>query len=355
MKHGRSRVAAACLAAAIAYVGGTLIYSGTRHLRQPMRQSSVRADLSPPLQNPSAALDSNDHRPNTPAWKADNGGVERELSSTNSALQERGSSPREQQSPASSVLRSDEFEHWRRLAPVIIDIPSEKPTPARRAANTDLHEQQAQHPSAPPTPTPQIQSQPPLTASGGQPLAERASEPRTPPEPRVVTVEPGVTISVKLGDALSTDHNDAGDTFRGTLGAPLVVNGDVIGSTGAAVFGRVLRVKRSGLLHGKADLRLALTEINATDGQLIHVESEPCEWVGRDMKLQDAPKMAVGVAFGAIAGAISGAAKGTGSDSAFGENSTRKRPSPRTVVLQSGTELTFRIARPFTVTKRGGA
>ncbi|MDQ2777697.1 MAG: hypothetical protein M3Y57_22700, partial [Acidobacteriota bacterium] len=81
-------------------------------------------------------------------------------------------------------------------------------------------------------------------------------------QPQSVTLEPGMSVVIRLNEALSTEHNYTGDTFRGTLELPVIINGFIIAEKGSKVLGRVVDAEKPGRVQGVADLSLALTEIN---------------------------------------------------------------------------------------------
>src|SRR5690349_4066578 len=63
-----------------------------------------------------------------------------------------------------------------------------------------------------------------------EPPAESQAEPPQPqaPMPGRITIPAGTWIAVRLNEELSSDHNQPGDYFTGTLVQPIVANGRVI-------------------------------------------------------------------------------------------------------------------------------
>ncbi len=189
-----------------------------------------------------------------------------------------------------------------------------------------------------------------------QPAAQAAIQPAPAPrQPQTVTLQPGIQLTIKLVETLSTDRNFSGDTFRGTLESPVVANGFIIADKGSLVFGRIVNLQRAGLISGVSDLALQLSEINTTDGQRIRVDTTSWEKTGAKLKIRNTPRMAVGAAFGAVVGALSGAAKGAGLSEGFGEDSGTANVNgkhQRTVVVPIDSRLTFSLIRPVTITER---
>src|ERR1039457_6724955 len=100
----------------------------------------------------------------------------------------------------------------------------------------------------------------------GQPAAAPAPMPQAAPRMAHVSrpayglaaelaVKPGTYISVRINQALSTDHNQAGDPFTATLMQPLVVDGIVVAHRGQTVYGNVAEVERQ---HSDKPSRLKL-------------------------------------------------------------------------------------------------
>jgi hypothetical protein len=173
---------------------------------------------------------------------------------------------------------------------------------------------------------------------------------------RTVALQAGTSLSIRLEETVSTDRNRSGDMFRASLDSPLTVNGFVLAERGARVLGRIEKAKRTRLLGSGADLTLRLTEITMADGQRIAIETTPWEEKGAHSSIADTPKMAAGAALGAVVGALTGAAKGAGfvSDDAGARKSALTGAKKRSLVLSTGARLTFRIARPMTITERLG-
>ncbi len=171
----------------------------------------------------------------------------------------------------------------------------------------------------------------------------------------MVTLQPGTNLAIRLGDPLSSDHNYAGQMFRATLDAPLIVNGFIIADQGSPVFGRVVYARKARVIGGASELDLTLNQISTTDGQLVSIQTNQWEQQGARGNLQNTAKMAVGAALGAVVGAVAGAAKGAGISSALDSGSAEDKlalGNHRTVVLPTGTQLRFTVASAITIVER---
>lgn len=119
----------------------------------------------------------------------------------------------------------------------------------------------------------------------------------------------GTTIRVRMIDSLSSEQNQVGDTFRGTLDEAIQVNGRELYPKGADVIGRVTDVHPTGRLSEPGELDLVLNTISSgTVAASIHVE--PLVMKGESHAKSNVTKIGGGAALGAIIGAIAGGGKG---------------------------------------------
>jgi len=145
-------------------------------------------------------------------------------------------------------------------------IPPSKPitvvVPSNRAAAKEVTSNSAQ---APATSTPTL---PPAPAPPAAPAPAAAAT----PGPNRATLRAGMLISVRISQALSSNLNSQGDVFSGSLDRPLIADGFVIAERGAKVRGEVVESKSTG---GIPELSIRLREVLASDGQRVHLVSEP--------------------------------------------------------------------------------
>jgi hypothetical protein len=220
--------------------------------------------------------------------------------------------------------------------------------------------QNAPPPAASPAPNPYDTAAPARPAPPANPAPDDTPAPAAAPpppvrQPRTVTIPAGTNIAIRLGETLSTEHNYTGDTFRGTLDAPLVLDGAIIADRGSKVLGKIVSAEKAGRVKGTSDLTLALTELSTTDGQRVAIQTSSLDRQGAKGTGKDAAKVGGGAALGAIIGAIAGGGKGAGIGAGVGGAAgagdvllTRGKP----VVLASETKLSFRLAAPVSITER---
>src|ERR1022692_3439267 len=222
--------------------------------------------------------------------------------------------------------------------PVTTAPPVRNSEPARRT-----------HPAA----TTVAQNLPPAQAPA--PPVESEEPPAPQPAPSV-TLQGGMTLQVRLGESLSSEHNQAGDTFTSTLDAPLSAGGFVIAERGARVEGRVVEAQKSGHVKGKATLALELTNLNTSDGQHVAIKTETLRKQGTTMATGDqvgvvAAAAGVGALIGAIAGGGKGAAIGAGAGGAAGTGGV-VATRDKAVTLPTESKIAFRLSAPVTITEQ---
>jgi len=119
----------------------------------------------------------------------------------------------------------------------------------------------------------------------------------------------GTTINVRMIDRLSSEQNQTGDTFHGTLDEPISVNGKEFYPKGADVIGRVTDVHPTGRLSEPGELDLVLNTVSSgTVATSIHVQ--PLVIKGASHAKSNVTKIGGGAALGAVIGAIAGGGKG---------------------------------------------
>jgi len=246
--------------------------------------------------------------------------------------------------------------------PTVRPRPTALPHPA--ASKPVAHVEQAAKTTTPP-PAPELRAQgaPPPQASvpAAAPMrqAEAAPAPQapTPPvrQPATVTIPAGTILVVRIDDSLSTEKNAAGDTFRATLDAPLIVDGMAIAERGARAQGRIVDCDKGGKVKGLARMTLSLVLLNTSDGQKVRLETDTYAHEAKPSTTKDAVKVGagsgIGAAIGAAAGGGKGAAIGAGAGAAAGTADvllTRGKAAE----VPAETRVSFRLEQPITLTER---
>jgi hypothetical protein len=171
--------------------------------------------------------------------------------------------------------------------------------------------------------------------------------------PDALNVPAGEYVTMRINNFLSSDHNQPGDAFTGTLIEPIVIDGFVVAQRGQIVNGRVVEVEKAGRVKGVSSMRIELTGLTLVDGQQLPIKTQLINRKGETSNGRDAGAIvgttalgtivgaaATGTGFGAGMGAIGGAVVGT-----VGVLVTRGRPT----VITPESVMTFRIEQPVTI------
>jgi hypothetical protein len=172
------------------------------------------------------------------------------------------------------------------------------------------------------------------------------------PPPALLTIPAGTVLIMRINEPLSSDRNQVGDQFTGTLEQPIVVNGWVVARRGQVVMGQVKSVQKAGRVKGVSQLGVELTDLTLVDGQQAPILTELWKASGGTSHGADAATIAGGTGLGAAIGAAAdwgrGAAIGAGAGAVAGIGAvllTRGRPT----ILEPESQLTFRLVDPVKV------
>ncbi len=343
------RVVAAFVAGVVVALGSALIYVRVSDMvHPPVAQTSVVSQEPPPTQLPDAGQDTTDQA--TPAPRP---------------------APDDQPAPVARAVKDKAVlpSHHSVVKPALIKPAVRHEQPPHRTFQIAQNRPPAYSPVTSPVPAVAAPALPPVVNNDQQQSAPPASQPQTaaeqqsqdaPPvspvrQPHVVTLPAGTNFAVRLAETLSTDHNYAGDTFRGTLESPIIMDGFIIADKGSKVLGRIANAQKAGRVEGLSDLTLTLTEINTTDNQRVRVDTSSYDKRGPATTGRDTAEIAGGAALGAIIGAVAGGGKGAaigaGAGGAAGTG-TVLATRGKAAVLPSETRLTFRLAAPVTITEK---
>lgn len=193
-------------------------------------------------------------------------------------------------------------------------------------------------------------------ANQGAPNGVENNQQNPPPVPPQLTLKPGTFITVRSNQYLSSDRNQAGDTFTATIADPVVVDGFVVAAPGETVGGRVAEAKKAGMVKGVSRLALQLTSLTLVDGQPLPIQTQLSGRNGPTSNGRDAAAVAATTGVGAAVGASvarpwdvgTGAAIGAGAGVAIGLAGvllTRGRPT----VVYPESLLTFQVSAPVTI------
>jgi len=173
-----------------------------------------------------------------------------------------------------------------------------------------------------------------------------------PPQTFTLNVPAGTWITVRMNQPLSSDHNQAGDSFTATLAEPIVSNGRIVARRGQMIGGVVSEAKKAGRVSGTSQLGLELTELSLADGRQIQMKTRLMERKGETSYGRDAAAIGTTTGVGAAigAGVNGGVGAGVGAAaglvvSTVGVLLTRGRATE----VYPEQPLTFRLESPLTI------
>src|SRR5271157_650397 len=176
--------------------------------------------------------------------------------------------------------------------------------------------------------------------------------PPPPPPPQKVTIPAGTQLTVRLNDPLDSERNQVGDTFHGSLSAPIVIDGETVIPSGADVVGRVADVKSAGRFAGNSVLTLELTSLSV-NGKTYNIQTNQWSRAGKGEGKNTATKVGAGTAAGAVLGGIIGGGKGAAIGAAAGAGAgtgVAASKKGQQIQLRPEAVLNFQIINPLTVT-----
>ncbi len=193
-------------------------------------------------------------------------------------------------------------------------------------------------------------------APASQPASEAAAAaapaPPPPPQPITVTVPANIIVTVRTIDSIDSKTNHAGEVFKASLDAPIVVDNKVIVPAGADAYIKLAEAKSAGHMTGRSELGLELSSI-LFQGKTYNVVSSDVKQSGTSRGKQTAERVGGGAALGALIGAIAGGGKGAAIGAAVGGGAgtgAQVFTHGQQVKIPSETRLDFTLQQPLDIT-----
>src|SRR5215472_1810071 len=187
----------------------------------------------------------------------------------------------------------------------------------------------------------------PTTAAQPTPVPSPAS-----PQPVTVTVPANTIVTVRTIDSIDSKTNHAGEVFKASLDAPIVVDDKVIVPAGTDAYVKLAEAKSAGHMTGRSELGLELASITF-QGKTFNVVSSDVKQSGTSRGKQTAERVGGGAALGAIIGAIAGGGKGAAIGAAVGGGAgtgAQILTHGQQVKIPSETRLDFTLQQPLDIT-----
>ena len=182
-------------------------------------------------------------------------------------------------------------------------------------------------------------------ASFDEPAAPRA-------EFEEVVVDAGVVVGLRIETEISSETARVEDRVAARVIRDLWVGDRVAVPEGARAIGVVSMVERGGRLRDAAGLGVVFSSIELPDGSRLDIDTDPVYREGDSPGNESATRIGVGAIGGAILGGILGGTRGAviGGTAGAGAGTAAAMAGGRDpAILQSGSAVTIRVARPFSV------
>ncbi|HEX9222024.1 MAG TPA: BON domain-containing protein [Candidatus Acidoferrales bacterium] len=192
-------------------------------------------------------------------------------------------------------------------------------------------------------------------ASASEPApaaAAAAPAPPPPPQPVTVTVPANTVITIRTIDNIDSKTNHAGEVFKASLDAPIVVDNKVIVPSGADAYVKLASASSAGHITGRSELGLELTSI-VFQGKTYSVVSSDVKQSGASRGKRSAETIGGGAALGALIGAVAGGGKGAAIGAAVGGGAgtgVQVLTKGQQVKIPSETRLDFTLQQPLDIT-----
>jgi hypothetical protein len=189
---------------------------------------------------------------------------------------------------------------------------------------------------------------------GTQPESVAADTPPSPQQLPFVDGKPlavpvNTAIYVRLQQQLSSATAQPGQNFSAVLDEPLIVDGQTLAPSGAAVTGTVVAARESGHLNNAGYLRITLTSI-LLNGKAVPLQTNSMFVSGGSYKKRNLAFIGGGVGGGTLLGALVSGSKGAVAGSAAGATAgtaAAYATGKNEVGFVAERQLGFRLTQPL--------
>ncbi len=166
---------------------------------------------------------------------------------------------------------------------------------------------------------------------------------------RAVELPAGTTLTIRMIDAVDSEVNEVGQTFRASLDEPVRIGSDIVIPRGADVLAKLSADKQSGKLSGRTELTMDLVSVTV-NGKAIDVNTQEVTTASDSRSSGTKKKVAGGAIAGALIGAIAGGGKGAAIGAGAGAGvgtAAQVFTKGQRVRIPSETRLTFTLDNPI--------
>jgi outer membrane biosynthesis protein TonB len=221
--------------------------------------------------------------------------------------------------------------------------------PAREKVKPSIAEPATEAQTSAPT---QTATQASADTPAQAPAAPAPPTPPQPPQPITVTIPEGTVVTVRTIDAIDSATNSTGQTFRGSLDAPVMANDQVAFPKGLNVALKLTEASSAGKYKGRSELTVSLDSI-AYQGKNYTIVSSDVQEKGGSRGKRSAAVIGGGAALGAIIGGLAGGGKGAAIGAVAGGGggaAVQGMTHGQQVKIAPETRLEFTLHAPVAVT-----
>jgi len=233
-------------------------------------------------------------------------------------------------------------------APAPVRSPARPRAPQRAIVAAAQPQPVARELPAPPPPAPA----PVAATEAPAPPPFVVPTPPPPPVMRTVEIPAGTVLRAQTLDSVDSSVNKAGETFRASLAAPIVVRNEVVIPAGADLYLRLVDANSAGRIAGRSGLTLQLASLEF-QGQSYELSSTEYQQTGASEGKRTAATIGGGAAVGAIIGGIIGGGKGAaiGAGTGAGAGTVASAATKaQQVQIPAETKLDFTLQQAVSVT-----
>jgi len=228
--------------------------------------------------------------------------------------------------------------------------------PAERKPPREKRSSQKKPAAEPPAPVPAPPAGDSAQAASPTPPTPPAPvttpPPPAPPPPVTVTVPESTIVTVRTIDAIDSSTSSTGETFRGSLDAPIVVADQVVVPKGLNVTLMLVNASSAGKFKGSSELTVSL-ESFTYQGKTYTLATSDVQEKGASRGKRSAAVIGGGAALGALIGGLAGGGKGAAIGAgvgAGGGTAVQAMTRGQQVKIPSETRLDFTLHAPVAVT-----
>ena len=241
------------------------------------------------------------------------------------------------------------------------NAPPPAPAPARPASHPprSSRSQAAPAPSAPPAPQKASEPENPPTeqsaATAPVPAAPAPPPPPPtppPPQPVTATIPGGAVVTVRTIDNIDSSTSPAGQIFRASLDAPILVDGRVVVPKGLNVNLKIVTASSAGKFSGASELTVSLDSFTF-QSKTYHLSSSSVQEKGESRGKRSGAVIGGGAVLGAIIGGLAGGGKGAAIGAGVGAGTgtaVQASTKGKQVRIRPETHLDFTLRDPLDVT-----